>query len=72
MEKDTKLGVSKTDKRGIKSDVWEVLTVKEMRTKVKPEPRVPRTWPTLCKEGKNSWQRLKKRGNMGNYTGKEK
>lgn len=41
MEKDTKLGVSKRDKRGIKSDAWEVLTVKQMRNKVKPEPRVP-------------------------------
>lgn len=41
MEKDTKLGVSKRDKRGIKSDAWEVLTVKEMRTEVKPEARLP-------------------------------
>lgn len=41
MEKDTKLGVSKRDKRGIKSDAWEVLTVKEMKTKFKPEPRMP-------------------------------
>jgi len=41
VEKDTKLGVSKRDKRGIRSDAWEVLTVKEMTTKVKPELRVP-------------------------------
>lgn len=41
MEKDTKLGVSKRDKRGIKSDAWEEPTVKETRTKVKPESSKP-------------------------------